>query len=132
MGMGPIGTNLPVWSLINVIQALFVLNSKDKNCWKRKSWFCFCFFSPERKECEKSFGGRIGMKPFLSSWLSHFVLVVIMSLEERHLIVGCCRCAMQSICGVLSDPEAKMLSVPGALREGLQTLRSSIARSFVH
>ena len=39
--MGPIGTNLPVWSLINVIQALFVLNSKDKNCWKRKSCFCF-------------------------------------------------------------------------------------------
>lgn len=59
------------------------------------------------------------MKPFLSFWLSHFVLVVILSLEKRHLIVG-------------SDPKAKMLSVPGALPEGLQTLRSSIAGLFVH
>ena len=78
----------------------------------------FLFLFPERKECEKSFGGRIGMKPSLSSWLSHFVLVVILSLEKRHLIVG-------------SDPKAK-LSVPGALPEGLQTLSSSIAGSFVH
>lgn len=63
MGIGPIGTNLSVWSLINVIQALFVPNSKKQKLLEKKK-LVLAFF-PGRKECEKSSGGRIGMKPFL-------------------------------------------------------------------
>lgn len=93
MGIGPIGTNL-LWSLINVIQALFVPNSKTKLL-EKKSWF-WLFFQGE-KNVKSHLEAELDAEAIFVVLVVSFVLLAALSLEKRNLIVGCCCCAVKSV-----------------------------------